>query len=167
MITSIFATFTAAEVANIIQTGAIVVSAVGVIITIIWNNRVSRKRATLDMVMAEMMDPTQIDQRREFVKLRDAGNLVQYSTPEKSNSKEASYIGDTLNTYELIAVGIKQGILCEESYKSWARTTVVKEWVACKPFVAQIRHVAKVPTYYCEFEALATKWANATEKPHC
>lgn len=167
MITSASASLTAAEVANILQTGAIVVSAIGVIITVIWNNRVARKRATLDMVMAEMMDPTQIDQRREFVRLRDAGNLVKYTSQEHANSDEAHYIRDTLNTYELIAVGIKQKILCEKSYKVWARTTVVKEWMACKPFVAQLRQDGKVPTYYCEFEALAKKWANPTEKPHC
>ena len=167
MITSASATLTAAEVANIIQTGAIVISAIGVIVTIVWANRIARKRATLDMVMAEMMDPTQIEQRREFIKLRDEGNLVKYADPEHAETSAPYYIRDTLNTYELIAIGIKQGILCEKSYKDWARTTVVKEWMACKPFVTQMRQEAGVSTYYCEIEALAKKWANSSEEHLC
>jgi hypothetical protein len=36
-----------------------------------------------------------------------------------------------------------------------------------KPFVAQIRTLNSSPTLYCEFEALARKWANTSEKPTC
>ena len=148
------------------QTGAIVASAIGVYFTVRWSKIVACRRATLDIVLSEETDPTHVDQRTEFVKLREKGHLSQYADPENTTGKEASLIRAILNRYELVAIGIFAGTLDEESYKRWCRTTLVKDWKCVKPFVVQLREQSETPTLYCEMEKLAKRWATKVEKPH-
>jgi len=149
-----------------IQTGAIVVSAIGIIVTIIWLKKIACRRATLDIVLTEQTDQATIDKRTEFVRLRDAGHLSKWADPANTHSDESAILRAILNRYELVAIGIKQGIIDEKSYKHWCRTTLVKDWIACKALVMQLRQNASVHTYYCEFEDLAKRWANRDEKNH-
>lgn len=149
-----------------LQTGAIVVSALGVILTVLWNRRIAKRRATLDLVLAEETDPAMVSKRNEFVRLRDDGHLAQWADPQKTSSEQAGSIRAMLNRYELIAIGIRQKTIDEKMYKKWCRTTLVKEWTACKPFIMQLRQNTNTPTYFCEFEALAKRWANKSEKSY-
>ncbi len=149
-----------------VQSGAIVVAAVGVIATILWSKRIACRRATLDIVLSEETDPSTIEQRTEFVKLRDAGHLSQWASPDKTHSDNSAILRSVLNRYELVAIGIDKGIIDEKSYKKWCRSTLVKDWIECKAFVMQIRHNASVPTFYCEFETLAKRWSNKEERQH-
>lgn len=149
-----------------IRSGAIILSFVGVILTLIWNRKIARKRATLDMVLAEETDADYVKQRTKFVKLRDAGHMAKWADPTSTTSDESATIRAILNRYELIAIGIGQGIVDEQSYRRWCRTTLVKDWVESKSLVMQLRNNSKTPTFYIEFEALARKWAKASEKPH-
>jgi hypothetical protein len=72
-----------------------------------------------------------------------------------------------LNRYELVAIGINQRTLNGKIFKVFARSTVVKDWIACKPFVTQRRQSTSTPTLYIQFEDLAKKWATKEEKSHC
>lgn len=126
----------------------------------------SGRRATLDIVLSEQTDPEHVEQRTRFVTLRDQGNLSQYADPQNTHGEESAIIRAVLNRYELVAIGISAGTLDSESYKKWCRTTLVKDWTCVKPLVMQLRHSGDTPTYYCEFEALAKKWANKEERRH-
>ncbi len=162
-------TLTAEQIANYglwIQTGAIVVSAVGVILTLVWTKNIACRRATLDIVLNEETDPRHIEKRTDFVKLRDVGNLAKWAEPANTTTDNSALIRAILNRYELVAIGIRQGTMDEKSYHRWCRTTLVKDWTSCKPFVMQLRHNAHTPTYYCELEALAKRWATKAERPH-
>jgi len=64
------------------------------------------------------------------------------------------------------AIGIREKTLNGRLYKRWTRTTLVKDWIACKPFVMQLRQNTSTPTFFCEFERLAKKWANRSEREH-
>ena len=139
---------------------------IGVGLTLRMNRAIARRRATLDIVLSEETDATHVDQRTQFVKLRDLGGLAQFAAPAKTTGKEASLIRAVLNRYELVAIGVFSGSLDEKSYKSWCRTTLVKDWKCVKPFVAQLREQSDTPTLYCEMEKLAKKWATKSEKPH-
>jgi hypothetical protein len=50
----------------IVQSLAIVAAAVGVILTIIWNRIVTRRRATLDMLLKELTNQTLLTLRSEL-----------------------------------------------------------------------------------------------------
>jgi hypothetical protein len=138
----------------------------GVGLTIRWNLRIARRRATLDLLMAEQSQEALIRERTNFVRLREDGHLAKWAEPTETASDNAAVIRATLNRYELVAIGIKQSAFDRALYKMWCRTTLVKDWMACKPFVMQLRQNSRVPTYFCEFEDLARRWANKAEKPH-
>lgn len=131
-----------------------------------WSKRVSCLRATLDVVLSQQTDAGSINNRTEFTKLRDAGHLAKWGDPNNTHGAEAATIRAILNRYELVAIGIKKGTLDEQFYKTWCRTTLVKDWCACKPLVMQLRENDKASVYYCELERLAKKWATTAERPH-
>lgn len=147
-----------------IQTGAIVLSALAAALTILWNTKIARRRATLDILLQEQSEASLINERTEYVRLRDAGHLAQYAMPDETGSDNAAIIRSILNRYELIAIGIQQGTVDGKIYKKWCRTTFVKDWIALKPFVTQIRQTAGTSVYLCNFEALGRKWANKQER---
>jgi len=108
-----------------------------------------------------------VKNRRRFIELREAGLLVQWADPTKVASEETNLLRATLNRYELIAIGLKEKTLDSDVYREYSRTTLVRDWIACKPFVTQTRQNTRVPTYYSELEKLAKKWAKRDEAEHC
>ena len=150
-----------------LQVAAIVAGLLGVALSIFYASVIAGKRATFDLIMSELLDPRQVDLRNKFTKLRDAGNLEKYASSPEAESDEASIIAANLNIYEMIAVGVLKGTVDQKSYKAWARTTFVKDWQECKAYVSVLRKEADVPSYYCEFEKLAKKWATPSEKNFC
>ena len=150
----------------LIQSGAVLVSGIGVVVTLIWSKHIACLRATLDIVLTEQTDQGTIKNRTAFVALRDAGHLAKWADPQNTHGEEAATIRAVLNRYELVAIGIKKGALHEQSYRDWCRTTLVKDWTACKPLVIQRRQNDRTSTYFCEFEGLARKWAIGEEQNH-
>lgn len=150
-----------------LQSGAIFFSLIGVILSISANRRIARRRATLDLLMEEQSNDFLFHSRLEFIALRQAGQLVQWAAPDKAASNEQGILRAALNRYEIIAVGIAEKTIDGRVYKRYVRTTLVQDWLACKPWVMQMRQNLKVPTYYCEIEKLAKKWANSEERKHC
>lgn len=147
-----------------LQSGAVFLSAVGVIITLIWNRNIARRRATLDLIMMWQSNAELIKGRSDFVKLRDGGHLVQWADPAKSGSSESATIRSVLNRYELVAIGIKQRTLDKTIYELWLKTVTVSDWIHCRTFVLELRKQTGIPTLYCEYEALAKSWANEQQR---
>ena len=166
------ATLEAAEVANLIQGGAIFAALIGVIATIFWSNRVARKRATLDLILSELLDPRQVALRSQFIDLLEGGDLIQHVTHRNSDDSETAargrknmnVLGVNMNIYEMIAVGINKKIMDEKAYKDWGRTSLVEDWLACKLLVMDMRDRTGHKVYYNEFEKLAKRWAIGDEK---
>lgn len=64
-----------------------------------------------------------------------------------------------LNTYELIAIGIRAGILDARMYEAFYRGTLVRDWSAAREFIAEERE--KPPAnnrYWIEMEWLAKEF---------
>jgi len=119
------------------------------------------------MIMMEQTNDFLLQTRRDFLQLRDAGNLVQWADPAKTATAETTVLRATLNRYELIAIGVEESTLDERVYREYHRTTLVRDWIAFKPFIIRRRENTHTPTYYCKFEALAKKWAKASELDQC
>jgi hypothetical protein len=149
-----------------IQTGAIVVSAIGVGVVAYTHRIVARRRATLDIIIQEQTHDGMLATRQKFIELRDAGHLVAWAAPEKAAAPETTVIRSTLNRYELVAIGISEKTINLRIYRRWCRTTLVRDWTACKPFVTQLRQNTNNPKFFCEIEALAKKWARGAERDH-
>lgn len=148
-----------------IQAGAIIISAIGVAF-MIWTNRlIARQRAVLDLIVREQTDGDMIEARKRFVELKQKGNIGEYANQGNLASSEASDIRFILNMYEAVAIGIKKKAYDKDIYKDWCRTTAVKDWIACKEFVAKYQQDHS-PKIYTEFEALAKEWATNDERKH-
>lgn len=146
-----------------IQTGAIVASLIGVILTISNAKRIATRRATLDLVMMDQSNSGLIRMRRRFIELKEKGNLVQWASAPNKASLETLTILGILNRYELLAIGISEGTLNARIYKRWYRTTVVSDWIHCHPFVSQIRHDKQNAVFWKEYETLVRSWATQDE----
>lgn len=148
-----------------LQSGAIFLTFLGVVISATVTRNVARRRATLDLIMSEQSQETLISNRKKFIALKKAGHLVKWADPEQADTDSASVLRAILNRYELVAIGINEKTLNERVYKNYGRTTVVGDWIDCKPFVMQRRQTKNNPKLYCEFEKLAKKWCKNGE--HC
>ncbi len=146
------------------QTIIVPVSFIGVILTIFWQQRIAKRRATLDTILRQQSDAVLLEQGKIFTALRSSDNIAQYALPENASSPSALSIMAALNLSEFIAIGISEKIIDERIYKRYYRTEYVDDWIGCKPFVEELRRQSGNPTYYCEIEALAKKWANTAEQ---
>ena len=149
-----------------IQTGAICLSAIAALFLVLYSKNIACRRATLDLIMAEETDPSHRETRLAFIKLRQKGELVKWAMAEHVGSPETSHIRQVLNRYELVAIGIKNKTVDENLYKAWCRSTLVKDWTACKSFVTELRSTTHIMTVFCECENLARKWATKEELTH-
>jgi hypothetical protein len=147
----------------IVQTVAIVLSAIGVIASITWSRIVSRRRATIDMILAEQTNKELLQIRSEYLDALRENRLLQYANLETWFTPQAFPLVSILNRYEITAIGIAEGIIDEKIYRRYWRTSLVRDWLGCQPVVVHQREVFGNPKLFCDFEALAKRWATADE----
>jgi len=148
-----------------IQGITIVGSAGGVILLILANRGIARRKATLDHIILCEINPYLSELRRDFVVLKNAGNLEQFASRDKISEKEALTIRKTINQHEIVGIGIKTGTFDGKLYKLWYRSTVVADWIAVKRFVSGYQHEHH-PDLFCNFERIAKDWADERERKH-
>jgi hypothetical protein len=140
-----------------IQTGAFLLSAVGAVAVIYYNNSAARKRATIDLVMHQSRDGKFRDGRRTVKKLSVNGEAcTRYF--EDRDAPEYRAILDVLNEYEFVASGIKEGAFDAGIYKRMQYSIVIADWDYLHGFVVEMRNKNAKPSFYQEFERLATCW---------
>ncbi|MEO1641561.1 MAG: DUF4760 domain-containing protein [Pseudomonadota bacterium] len=133
------------------------------------NQAIARKRATLDLIERSESTDFYLSVYSTFREvLTSEGGFDAITDPKVPILQEQRRkVIAFLNTYELIAIGIEDGILDEELYKKYMRGTVVRHWYGAKPFVEHLRRStndSKAPKAFVEFEGLATKWETAAER---
>ncbi len=151
------------DVVLLIQAVFLPVSILVVIATLFWQQRIAKRRATLDIILTQQSNAFLLEQGRAFTALRNTDNIAQYALPENAGSPSAVSIMAALNLSELIAIGVSEKTVDERIYKRYYRTEYVNDWIGCKPFVDGLRQQSGNPNFYCEIEALAKKWANTAE----
>jgi ribosomal protein S9 len=126
----------------------------GVLGQIDANKTTQRLAATLTLLMHTQTNPHWIENRQRFVTLRDSKDgLKKYA---QGHSEEAFSIRAMLNQYEMIAIGIGQGILDEQMYRTYYRGTALKDWTASIEFVTQERQ--ENSNYWIAFQHLAERF---------
>ncbi len=132
-------------------------SAIGVCLTIAYQLKAGKRRATIDLAIEQIKDKA----------LGEAAALVHKMHVEKQNlsafcskhgSDEYNAIGRVLNSHELVASGIKEGAYDENLYKRMKYTSVCLHWEALNGYVHQMRTNMKSDTLYQDFEWLAKRW---------
>lgn len=132
------------------------------------NREIARKKASLDLIVEAQSTDYFQGLRKAFHDIRtDEAGFEQIFAPTNPEiQKQRQMVLSFLNHYELIAMGIFDGILDEQVYKTYMRSIVVRDWFAAEPFVSHIR--APTPdsgaevsaaAAFSNFERLAQKWA--------
>jgi len=154
-------------------TATVIVGALAAIfaaIAIVTNRWATRMRATLDLL--ERLETHEYYQKRyrAFRKVRLETHGIHKIIIEISTGTEDTERGlclDFLNVYELIALGIRKGILDEHFYRQAYESTLLRDWEAAKPLIDDCRNPAdqtkpKNPTNFEHFEWLVKRCGTPT-----
>jgi hypothetical protein len=148
----------------IIQSITIVVTGICLIAGIIWNRIVTRRRATIDMLLQELTNMDLLKMRGAFLEMTRSEKYVDYCTQETWYSLEALPLVSVLNRYETVAIGVAEGIIDKNIYRRYWRSGLIRDWTRCKRGVLMQRANFNNPKLFIEFEALALRWATAEER---
>lgn len=137
---------------------------------IIWrSNVVSRREKTIEIVYETFFGDKESASYKQFKDLikeiEDNGHdIAEYWDGGKfhERTKQDTLLRQT-NQYELVSLGIRQGVFDEAFYKRWFFSQLTKDYAKLLPFVARIRERQNNDAYFCEFERLAIRW---TRKRH-
>lgn len=119
---------------------------------------IQAKKATLDLIAAQEVDREFIEAKSDFNEQRDKPSGFKRFAEDPPSGKILANVRLVLNRYELIAVGIEQGILDEAFYKSWFQNSLLKDYRASLVLISDIRDKENNRVIYTKFERLAKKW---------
>jgi hypothetical protein len=100
---------------------------------------VARQKATLDLIEKRESTAHYRVLHDSFYALRTTkgfGSLTQRSV---ATERQRQSLIDYLNHYELVALGIRQGILDERFYRAWMEGAYVRDWNAAADWVQRER----------------------------
>lgn len=157
----------------------------GTILAIRSQRRVASRQATISMLMSIQFDKDYIESIQVFSdltkekdglenlfkeylsigQLKRAGDWANLSKDHKKRHNKTlddfDKVITILNGYELIAIGIREGIYDEAIFKRWFRGSLITHWNDTKIFIERLRgypgSTAKAKAF-CEFDDLASKW---------
>ena len=100
------------------------------------NRRRDRVKATLAYLTRREWDRDFIETRSAFAELRDKpAGLEKFGKKGLGGFPEQQVIRRALNNYEMVAIGIKQGILDEEFYRLWCKSAVLTDYKASQGYI--------------------------------
>ncbi|MCK3656186.1 hypothetical protein A4G19_13805 [Pasteurellaceae bacterium Macca] len=131
------------------------------VIAIAHNGRMARKRTTIDVLLQENQDNALISAKFSvFNLIKDNNNsFVEIYFKEKEKQSDTyKQITMLLNRYEFIAQSIRNKAFEEKIYKQMQYANITRMWDRVCPLIYEIRQRQNAPTFYQEFEWLATRW---------
>jgi hypothetical protein len=150
-------------------TPALVLASVFIAYLAMRNARaVARQRATLDLIEKVESGEHYRHIVHAFSELRRGPGFGDIMNPTTKEAKELRRcVNDYLNHYELVAIGILEGILDEGFYKDWMRGPYVRDWNAAADWIQRERWKRTDSggwTYYEKvfqnYQTVARRWSN-------
>jgi hypothetical protein len=153
-----------------VQTGALIISAIGGVLIILSRSKTERRRATVDLVLQEKNDTALIEAKTALLALHASGQKNFASFLSDKNCPQHKAIMRVLNTHEFVAGGIRDKAYDEHLYKRMQCSVMIRDWGAFCGFVMEFRNSMddreKAKTFYQDFEWLATRWSKSPLRPH-
>lgn len=115
---------------------------------------IARRRATLDFILKSETDRDSIEAKRVFRNLARNGGLDQWAREDNEKTAEAQHIKLVLNEFELVAIGIRQGIIGLRLYSMWFKSGTITAWRYSRPFIDLLRNRTNNNRLYEQFEWL-------------
>lgn len=155
--------------ASLSEVEAILITAVVAAILTAWGvvtqRVVTRRLTTIQHLSAKDADKDVIEARKKFNELSDpTGKLSTYTKPDDLSEEESNSVRLILNDYEVMAIGVENGIFDLAIIKHYGRGTILRDWARTAPFIHKLRNELDNPYVYYEFEHLA-HWLQEERKP--
>lgn len=139
---------------------AVLLTGLGATAVAVWGiisqRSITCRRATVDFIARLESDKDIIDARKKFIELaKKPGGLAKWADKNKEQTNETQAIRLTLNSYELISIGMQRGVFDPTLYMRWHKSGVLQAWSHAAPFVLALRTRTANEAIYHEFEELA------------
>ena len=132
---------------------------------LIYQRNTARRHTTVERISNMESNPEMIEARKLFIELaKSPGDLARWAEADQEQTEQAFAIAHVLNNYELMSIGIKNGIIDYEIFRSWHKTSAINFWYHGAPFVMRIRERVGNNMIYNEFEELVG-WLKGDKKP--
>lgn len=147
------------EYGPLITPGAILISAVVAIAVMVYNAKIARRRATVDLVMHMRQNQALIEARKTVLRLQEQNaQFAKWALLEHADSEESRHILEVLNTNEFVAVGIRERAFDEGTFKRLSRSRFIRDWDTLEIFVTEFRRSRKLDVLFTEMQWLANRW---------
>lgn len=133
-----------------------------------WATKAARTKATFDALNQKAWDRDYIRAKALFIAARNAdggGALVEEAKkhradPDPHNLEMSTGLAIRLvmNDYELMFIGIEEGVLDEGLYKLWHMRTIVLDYQKTKSYVEWVRDVSGNKRLFEVFQRNASQW---------
>lgn len=163
-----------AMVGAVAQVGLLVVAALSLAVAVpaavvAWRQVQSQRataarKATLELISSrEIHDPDMDAAKRAFQELKAVADPDALNERLKAEPEKTLRLVKFFNHYELVAAGIRRGIIDEAIYAAWSKTSLVRTWNDAKMLVGWLREQRRLrdadpEKLYAEFQQLAEKW---------
>lgn len=149
-----------------VQLVVLIVTAGIAYFTLKKNEKMARKRATIDLVLSENQDDNFRGIKEQYALMREDGTnftlLVCDTSKDTDRLKEIAeqteIVIAILNQYEFIASAIFENALDEDLYKRMKKGVVIRDWDVLEGFVLELRKQQNRPKIFCETERLVKRW---------
>lgn len=125
----------------------------------LWQRKIARQTLTFNIIERQLWDEDYIRNRRAFILIREntsSAGLAALVSPAQAGTEEAGTVRLILNNYEIISIGIRDGVLDGGMYDKFFRTTLLKDFESMRPFIEASQK--DVPRAYVEYAKLYDDW---------
>ena len=125
----------------------------------VYNAKIARRRATVDLVMHMRQNQALIEARKTVLRLQEQNaQFAKWALLEHADSEESRHILEVLNTNEFVAVGIRERAFDEGTFKRLSRSRFIRDWDTLEIFVTEFRRSRKLDVLFTEMQWLANRW---------
>jgi hypothetical protein len=139
-------------------------------LAIFHNNKINRRRATIDLILKTNSDDTLNEAKKTVAKLsKDELSTLAVKAigsshdgkndPTDSERDQLAEVLEVLNWYEFIAAGVREGAFDYKMFHRLMYGIICRDWKKLHVFVTQLRSSSGSKTTFQEFEWLANDYA--------
>ncbi|MFN3859229.1 MAG: DUF4760 domain-containing protein [Caulobacter sp.] len=133
--------------------------------TILATRHNAKATVTFQHISKAVQDPAMIDAR---IKIRTAmrnGDISQFASLDKESDPTTLALVLILNDFEIVAIGIKRGIIDCGLYRAWGQKSSIDFYSKAEPFITALRARVGNQRLWINFAEMILQW-DATHPNH-
>ena len=135
------------------------VSAVAAAIAVYEHRMLTKKTATLQVILSDTSDPRIVEaSSRVYKMIQTNKNFYEVLIQQNSAMEDVEALKIILNRYEFYATGINKGILDDDLLKTLYFSNFITFWKHAKSGIMDLRLRNQRETLFQEFEKVMKNW---------